>query len=203
MRRLLLRFAALTVIAWGVSQMAHAAYIHSKASLAQALIRRAWSKTSKKNRGEKPWPWADTAPVARLGAPMHRVELIVLEGASGRTLAFGPGHVAGTASPGEHGNIMIGGHRDTHFAFLRDLAMGDALLLEDAAGDLATYVVTRTDVVDRARSDVLADHGDDRLTLVTCWPFDAITPGGPLRYVVTASRCGPASRIPACQLAEL
>ncbi|HOW99992.1 MAG TPA: ATP-binding protein, partial [Deltaproteobacteria bacterium] len=52
-----------------------------------------------------------------------------------------------------------------YFAFLRDLAKGDALLLEDATGDLATYVVTQTDVVDRTRSEVLADHGDDRLTL--------------------------------------
>jgi sortase A len=195
-RRLLLRIAALVVIAWGVSQMAHAAYIHSKASLAQALIHRAWSKTAKKGRGEKPWPWADTTPVARLGAPMHRVELIVLEGASGRTLAFGPGHVAGTAKPGDHGNIVIGGHRDTHFAFLRDLAKGDALLLEDATGDLATYVVTQTDVVDRTRSEVLADHGDDRLTLVTCWPFDAIVPGGPLRYVVTAIRARESAYLP-------
>ena len=96
-------------ICWGVGQMARGAYIHSKASLAQALIRRAWAQTSKKGGPPKPWPWADTTPVARLGAPMHRVDLIVLDGGSGRTLAFGPGHVTGTARPGEHGNVVIAG----------------------------------------------------------------------------------------------
>lgn len=38
--------------------------------------------------------------------------------------------------------------------------------------------------------DILADFGDDRLTLITCFPFDAIQPGGPERYVVTAIRSG-------------
>ena len=168
--------------------MARGAYIHSKASLAQALIRRAWTKASKKGGAPKPWPWADTTPVARLGAPDHRIELVVLEGASGRTLAFGPGHVTGTAIPGEHGNVVIGGHRDTHFRFLEDLKRDDLLLIEDRDRELIDYVVTDTAVVDRDRADLLGDFGDDRLTLVTCYPFDAIRPGGPERYVVTAVR---------------
>jgi hypothetical protein len=51
----------------------------------------------------KPWPWADTWPIARLSAPRHGVDLFVLAGATGRTLAFGPGHVDGTARPGRPG----------------------------------------------------------------------------------------------------
>ena len=190
MRQLGLRIAALVVICWGVGQMSRAAYIHSKASLAQTLIRRAWTKASKKGGAPKPWPWADTTPVARLGAPAHRIELVVLEGGSGRTLAFGPGHVTGTAMPGEHGNVVIGGHRDTHFRFLKDLKPGDLLLLEDRDRELIDYEVTETAVVDRERTDLLRDFGDDRLTLITCYPFDAIHPGGPERYVVTAVRPG-------------
>ena len=126
--------------------------------------------------------------MARLGAPDHRIELIVLEGGSGRTLAFGPGHVTGTAIPGEHGNVVIGGHRDTHFRFLKDLKPGDLLLIEDRDRELIDYVVTETAVVDRERTDLLGDFGDDRLTLITCYPFDAIRPGGPERFVVTAVR---------------
>ena len=202
-RRWFLQVAAMTVICWGVTQMARGAYIHSKANLAQVLIRRAWSKTSKKGGAPKPWPWADTTPVARLGAPSKRVDLIVLEGGSGRTLAFGPGHVTGTAMPGEHGNVVIGGHRDTHFQFLKDLKPGDLLLLEGRDRELIDYAVTATEVVNSNRSDVLRDFGDDRLTLVTCYPFGAIRPGGPERYVVTAVRCGPAVNIAACQHAEM
>jgi len=190
-RRRLVQIAALAVIFWGVGQMARGAYIHSKASLAQALIRRAWTKASKKGGAPKPWPWADTTPVARLGAPDHRIELVVLEGASGRTLAFGPGHVTGTAFPGEHGNVAIGGHRDTHFRFLKDLKRGDLLLIEDLDRELIEYAVTETQVLDRERTDLLQDFGDDRLTLITCYPFDAIRPGGPERYVVTAVRPSP------------
>jgi sortase A len=186
MRRFLLQVAAVCVICWGVGQMARASYIHSKASLAQILIQRAWTKTSKRGASAKPWPWADTRPVARLAAPDHRVDLMVLEGGSGRTLAFGPGHVAGTATPGGHGNSVIGGHRDTHFRFLRDLKPGDLLLVETEERELVDYEVRSMDVVDEGRSDLLRDYGDDRLTLITCYPFDAITPGGPLRYVVTA-----------------
>lgn len=195
MRRHLLRIAALVIICWGVGQMARGAYIHAKASLAQTLIRRAWTKASKKGGAPKPWPWADTTPMARLGAPSQRVELMVLEGGSGRTLAFGPGHVTGTAIPGEHGNVVIGGHRDTHFRFLQDLKPGDTLLLEDRDRELIDYTVTAVDVVDRERSDLLADFGDDRLTLITCYPFDAIRPGGRDRYVVTAMRKDGPSRV--------
>jgi sortase A len=187
MRRFLLQVAALCVVCWGVGQMARASYIHSKASLAQILIQRAWTKTSKRGASAKPWPWADTRPVARLGAPDYRVDLMVLEGGSGRTLAFGPGHVTGTAMPGDHGNAVIGGHRDTHFRFLRDLKLGDLLLVETEERELVDYEVTSMKVVDEGRNDLLRDYGDDRLTLITCYPFDAITPGGPLRYVVTAT----------------
>ena len=144
------------VICWGVTQMARGAYIHSKASLAQTLIRRAWTKSSKKGGAPKPWPWADTTPVARLGATAQRVELMVLEGGSGRTLAFGPGHVTGTAMPGEHGNVVIGGHRDTHFRFLKDVKPGDLLLVEDRDRELIDYAVTETAVVDRERTDLHA-----------------------------------------------
>jgi len=187
-KRRALQIASVVFICWGVGQMARGAYIHSKASLAQVLIRRAWAHTSKKGGSPKPWPWADTTPVARLGAPMHRVDMIVLDGGSGRTLAFGPGHVSGTARPGEAGNVVIAGHRDTHFRFLKDLTRGDTLLMEGRDGELHDYEVVKMDIVDHTRADLLADFGDDRLTLITCYPFDAIVPGGPLRYVVTAVR---------------
>jgi sortase A len=48
------------------------------------------------------------------------------------------------------------------------------------------YVVASTRVVDRGDLSITADSGDTRLTLVTCYPFDAIRPGGRLRYVVVA-----------------
>ncbi len=110
----------------GVWHVGHAAWIEAKARLAQHLVRRAWDRERAGGGDERPWPWADTHPVARLHVPGRDVDLMVLAGASGRTMAFGPGHLSGTPLPGEAGNAVVSGHRDTHFAFLRELRVGDA-----------------------------------------------------------------------------
>lgn len=185
-----LRCLAVLLALIGLARAAQAGYIHAKAALAQVLIHRAWVEAGKKGGAPRPWPWADTTPVARLRASGHGVDLIVLEGGSGRTLAFGPGHVTGTARPGESGNVVVGGHRDTHFRFLKNLRPGDVLTLEPPMGESSEYVVSSFMIVDQTRGDLQSDFGDDRLTLVTCFPFDAVQPGGPERYVVTAIRCG-------------
>lgn len=164
-------------------------WIPAKAALAQVLLERSWSQTRaarSAGRAHRPWPWADTWPVARLSAPRLGVRRVVLAGASGRSLAFAPGHVDGTADPGSPGNSAIAGHRDTSFAFLRRLRDGDELIVERPDGVVARYLVRDFEIVDRSRGDVLAQTGDDLLTLVTCWPFDALAPGGAERYLVRA-----------------
>jgi Ca-activated chloride channel family protein len=175
--------AALAVAGWNLG---HAAWIEAKARLAQHLVRRAWSEQRAGAGDVRPWPWADTHPVARLLVPGEKGDLFVLAGASGRTMAFGPGHMDGTPLPGEPGNAVVSGHRDTHFAFLRRVHAGDPILVERRDGVRLRYVVRMVAVVDQRDTRVIEDFGDTRLTLVTCYPFDAIRPGGPLRYVVTA-----------------
>ena len=103
----------------GFWQFGQGAYIPAKAWLAQELMQRAWVRTGAGEERAGPWPWADTWPVARLTSKERGVDLIVLAGGSGRTLAFGPGHLSASAMPGEVGNAIIGGHRDTHFQFLQ------------------------------------------------------------------------------------
>jgi sortase A len=181
-----LRVPAVLALALATWHGGRAAWIEAKAQLAQVLVRRAWRETLAGARDTRPWPWADTRPVARLFVPSQGVETFVLAGASGRTMAFGPGHLDGTPQPGEAGNAVISGHRDTHFAFLRRLGRGDLVVVESADGRQRRYVVATTRVVDRHDVWIVADAGDTRLTLVTCYPFDAIRPGGPLRYVVVA-----------------
>jgi len=163
-----------------------AGWIEVKAHLAQHLVRRAWRAVQAGGETARPWPWADTRPIARLSVPARDVDLVVLAGASGRTLAFGPGHVTGTPLPGTRGNSVIAGHRDTHFGFLRELRRGDAVEVQRRDGATVTYRVTDAGVVDRHSGSVMADAGDTRLTLVTCYPFDSVRTGGPLRYAVTA-----------------
>lgn len=183
--RLTLAAAALLALA-GTSALAHGGWIYAKAELAQLLIDRAWQRMRAGDVVVKPWPWADTFPVARLQAPAQGVTLYVLAGSSGRTLAFGPGHQDGTPYPGEPGNSVIGGHRDTHLSFLREVKRGDLIRVERRDGKRVDYRVTTLDVLDRRDTWVMRDDGGTRLTLITCWPFDALAAGGPSRYVVIA-----------------
>ena len=81
---------------------------------------------------------------------------------------------------------MIAGHRDTHFSFLQRLGVGEPLAVEMANGKSHLYEVVHIDVVDARRSSLSLDTDDSMLSLVTCYPFDALEPGGPMRYVVTA-----------------
>jgi sortase A len=110
----------------------------------------------------------------------------VLAGAHGRTLAWGPGHVEGTATPGAPGNAVVTAHRDTHFTFLRDLVQGDRIVVETLEGTARRYRVERSLVADHRALKLPADDRSTTLALVTCYPFDAVSPGTPLRYAVIA-----------------
>ena len=178
--------AVSALLALGFWQLGQGAYIPAKAWLAQELLQRAWVRTGAGEERAVPWPWADTWPVARLTAKARDVDLIVLAGGSGRTLAFGPGHLGASALPGEIGNTIIAGHRDTHFRFLKDVEPGELIRVETAAGQGHLYEVTSVDIVDSRKGSLLLDTPAAMMTLVTCYPFDAREAGGPLRYVVTA-----------------
>ena len=174
------------VLGLGFWQLGQGAYIPAKAWLAQELLQRAWQKTIAGDHEAAPWPWADTWPVAKLSARGGDINLIILSGGSGRTMAFGPGHLSASALPGAKGNAVIAGHRDTHFQFLRYLTIGDTLLVETPDGIDYTYEIVGIDVVDTRTGGVRLDTEQRILSLVTCYPFDAVNAGGPLRYVVTA-----------------
>jgi sortase A len=175
-----------SLLCLGFWQFGQGAYIPAKAWVAQELMNRAWQRAEGGTRQPAPWPWADTWPVARLSARQGDVELVVLEGGSGRTLAFGPGHLSISALPGQVGNSVIAGHRDTHFRFLQYLDIGDSLHVELPDGNRHVYEVVHIDVVDSRRGALVLDTDEAMLSLVTCYPFDAIDPGGPMRYVVSA-----------------
>lgn len=169
--------------AWGLGQ---SAYIHAKAILAQVLIKAAWDRAQEGAIAPRPWPWADTHPVARLMVPSLNIDLAVLSNASGRTMAFGPTHMDRTPLPGEPGVSVLVGHRDTHFTFLRDMARGDTFDIETKQGSIRHFRLVDSRIMhkDQLRTPAVKDL--PYVMLVTCYPFDAIVPGGPLRYVVLA-----------------
>jgi sortase A len=180
------------LLALGLWQIGERARAPAEAWLAQELMARAWQRAGEEETEPVPWPWTDTWPVARLIAQGGRIDQVVLAGGSGRTLAFGPGHLGASALPGEPGNSVIAGHRDTHFAFLKNLALGEVVVVESGDGARHAYTVVGLDVMDARRASIVLDSDRALLTLVTGYPFDAPGPGGSLRYVVTAELQGEA-----------
>ena len=188
---------SILILSLALSSLADGAYIHAKANLAQWLIGNAWQQSqaahgdlSTDGRAIKPWPWADTWPVARLQYDKGQQDLYILAGAQGNSLAFGPGHLYGSATPGTLGVSVVGGHRDTHFAFLEELKPGDVLSVTPLNGKTQQYVIAHAEIADSMAGPLLAAPYSSQLILVTCYPFDALT-SGPMRYVVTAELTNP------------
>ncbi len=172
-------------------------WIPFKALVAQELLELAWAESQARQQQVRPWPWADTWPVARLtlqygdagqqgdASDENRQSLIVLDGAHGESLAFGPGQVFGDDR--NAGPTVIAGHRDTHFRSLKQLETGSELRLQSRDGRWQTYRVSATRVVDSRYQQInTAILPRDALILVTCYPFDGFEANGPLRYVVEA-----------------
>jgi sortase A len=175
------------VLGLGLWQIGEGLWIPAKAWLAQLLIARAWDEAMATGRPAPPWPWADTTPVARLVVPALGVDQIVLAHATGRTLAFGPGHLDGSPAPGHAGLSVVSGHRDTSFRFLAEVTPGTALRVQRADGAWIDYFVREVSVVDERTTQLpLIANGPPQLALTTCYPFDAVMPGGPLRLVALA-----------------
>jgi len=188
-------FVALTLLA-GVSLSARAAYLHAKAELASLLIHRAWGARVTRGESRPPWPWADTHPVARLQIPRLGYDEIVLEGASARTLAFGPARLLSGADFGQAGNVVLAGHRTSWFKPLEAIGLGDAIELQwlDSRSHQVrerTYIVNKIDIVVPEDVTLLAPTASDSLTLVTCYPFNS-SPHSPERLVIRAKPAGTA-----------
>lgn len=179
-----------------------AGWMDAKALVAQQLLRQAWQQTGSDQGSDKdthkPWPWFDSRPVAELTWPDGRRQ-ILLQGMTGQAMAFAPGLelMDGQARTLDIAHwqladtLIAGAHNDTHFAGLEDLSIGAELSLQFPDGTRQSYRVASKQVRDSRAHDLLpASHSGGmhgQLLLVTCYPFHALTPGGPLRYVVTAN----------------
>ncbi|MEH6563978.1 MAG: class GN sortase [Halopseudomonas sp.] len=160
-------------------------WLQAKAQVAQWLIAHAWDQQLASGEAAKPWAWADTWPVARLTGP-NGEQSYVLAGMSGQALAFGPGQLDNGVQPGDAGTLVLAGHQDSHFAFVEHLKVGEVLELQGADGREYRYRIASQRVVDSRTENIELQYQRGELRLVTCYPFAALTSGGPQRYVVTA-----------------
>lgn len=121
---------------------------------------------------------------ARLSIPRLHTVLYVIEGTSHSALRRGPGHLEGTAFPGDAGNCVIAGHRDTHFRALKDIRKGDEIHLDTTHGQYR-YRVSQMSIVTPSNTESLNPTATPVLNLVTCYPFWYVG-SAPKRFVVRA-----------------
>src|SRR5262245_48619014 len=124
-------------------------------------------------------------PLAELSIPRIGLSLVVLQGSDEQTLRKGLGHIEDTSLPGESGNVAIAGHRDSFFRPLRNIQVGDDIML-DIPGRRVHYRVSAYRVVGSTEVSVIAPTTDAVLTLVTCYPFWFVG-SAPDRFVVRAN----------------
>ncbi|PYP90487.1 MAG: class GN sortase [Candidatus Angelobacter sp. Gp1-AA117] len=183
-------FTALFLVT-GVLLTGRAVYLHAKAELAGFLIRRAWEESVQSGNLHVPWSWADTHPIARLRIPRLGYDEIVLEGATPRTLAFGPARLFSGADMGQQGNLILAGHRTSWFRPLEKIRQGDQIELEwmnahHSGTHKRTYTVDLIRITNPQDVSLLAPTSEDALTLITCYPFGP-GPTSPQRFIVRAT----------------
>jgi sortase A len=189
---LVARHASRILLTAGVLALAYAAYLAIDSHMFQATERRQFELA----RQSSPVVAAPVvaAPVVAVVAdgdsigvieiPRIGVAVVMVQGDSPDILKRAVGHIADTALPGDAGNVVLAGHRDTFFRSLRDLRVGDAIALKTRQGDF-DYVVESTFVVAPTDVWVLDARGGHTLTLITCYPFSYIGPA-PDRFIVRA-----------------
>lgn len=122
--------------------------------------------------------------VGRIEIPRLRVSAVIAEGVDAGTLQRAVGHVPGTPFPGETGNVVLAGHRDSFFRGLRNARRGDRIRVTTPDG-VIDYLVQSVRVVGATRTEILSGDGLPALTLITCYPFNYLG-SAPDRFVVRA-----------------
>jgi sortase A len=133
--------------------------------------------------------------IAALVIPRVHLSAIVLHGSDDQTLRRGPGHLESSALPGETGNAVIAGHRDSFFRPLRHIKIGDDIFV-DTPEARSHYRVTSLWVVRADDLSVIRPETEPVLTLITCFPFWVLG-SAPDRFVVRARRVDDESVTPA------
>jgi sortase A len=190
-RAAIARRSGAVLIASGVLLLAYAGAGWASGALARDRVRSEWEVAEARRAvaAASALPLTGTArvevvgaPVARLVVPRLGLDEIVVEGVGERSLRAGPGHLPGSALPGEAGNAVLSAHRDRHFSRLDQLVVGDSAITIAGARTVRWRVTARR-VVDRESPALFASNGP-RLTLTTCWPVRYLGPA-PDRLIVT------------------
>jgi sortase A len=188
-------------ISWIILGMAFSLFIYVGSNVAytassQSELNSAWDRQHGQSKVVgQPLTVAFSRPRLAAGQPLAKITVpsigfsgIVLEGSDSKILSGGPGHVDGTAYPGEPDNVVISNHNSYSLSW-GNLKAGEDINLQTDYGAFS-YRVSGFDIVGANDKKVLAQTGKPSLTFITCYPLWA----GALasqRYVVHADMVQP------------
>lgn len=125
--------------------------------------------------------------VGILEIPVIDAELAIVEGTDPDELKKGVGHYKDSYYPGEGGQIVLSGHRDTVFTRLEEVKLGDELRIKLGYGKFS-YRIINTKIVDAEDTSVITlQNNKEELILTTCYPFGYIG-NAPQRYIIYAEK---------------
>lgn len=125
-----------------------------------------------------------TMPEAVIRIPRLELEVPVFAGATEVNMTRGAGRIAGSPPFGEPGNVGVSSHRDGYFRRLKDVRVGDEIVVDTLTRSFR-YVVEEIRITDPSDTTVLWPGSVPEITLVTCYPFYHFG-HAPQRFVVRA-----------------
>jgi sortase A len=181
----IVRYGCAALCVAGLTVAASGAAVPIQAKVAQVLLQSAYERTVATGEAQHPWGDSDVTAIGKISAPRLGVSEIILSATTKEGLRSGPTLMKGSAAIGAPGTSVLAAHRDTHFAFLKDLRVGDVINASGKDGVVMPYKVTSMQVVDADKFTINKGQTQNELALATCYPFGSVR-GGTKRYVVRA-----------------
>lgn len=170
----------------GLAVAASGAAVPIRAKVSQALLTSAYERTVATGEAQSPWGTTEMKAIGKITVPRLDVSEIILDAGSKQGMRSGPTLVHGSSAIGAPGTSVIAAHRDTHFAFLKQIKKGDVIMAAGTDGMMLPYRVTSMQIVEANKFAISKGQTQNELALATCYPFGGQR-GGKMRYVVHAA----------------
>lgn len=184
--KMIAQYSCAALCITGLTVAASGAAVPIGAQVSQLLLENAYARTVATGEPQRPWGSADMVPIGKLSVPRLGVSEIILDAGTRQAMRAGPTLMPHSASIGAPGTSVIAAHRDTHFAFLKDVRVGDVIEAAGRDGVMLPYRVSSMQVVADDKFTITKGQTQNELALSTCYPFGSVR-GGKMRYVVHAA----------------
>ncbi len=182
----IIQYGCAALCVTGLAVAASGAVVPIRAKVSQAFLTSAYERTVATGEAQSPWGTKDMKAIGKITVPRLGVSEIILNAGSKEAMRAGPTLMPGSSAIGTPGTSVVAAHRDTHFAFLKQIKKGDVIMAAGTDGMMLPYRVTSMQIVEATKFAISKGQTQNELALATCYPFGSQR-GGKMRYVVHAA----------------